>query len=447
MSFHRPISRRQALRGLGTAIALPFLEAMAPKLALAETGRQARPSRMAFFYVPNGVVMEDWTPKSVGANFTLPPTLEPLVAFRQELLVLSGLTLDKARAHGDGAGDHARAMAAFLTGRQPRKTHGADLRAGVTADQIAARTVGRQTRFPSLELGCDRGMQSGNCDSGYSCAYSANISWRSDSTPMAKEIDPRLLFDRLFSTGSKTETAESRSHRERKKKSILDFVADDAAKLRNRLGAKDQRKIDEYLTSIRELEERIAHANHEGGEAHGFAQPSGIPKSYQDHIRLLMDLMVLAFQGDLTRIVTFVLANEGSNRSYRMIGVPDGHHDLSHHGGKAEKKDKLRIINRFHISQLAYLLAKLKSQKEGEGTLLDQAMIVYGSGIGDGNRHNHDDLPILVAGGGGGTIKPGRHVAYPKETPLSNLHLSLLDRMGSTPESLGDSTGRLSGLS
>jgi Protein of unknown function (DUF1552) len=446
MSGKHRISRRTLLKGLGTAIALPMLEAMSPLEALG--GSPSGPRRLAFFYVPNGIHMEAWTPNSLGADFTTPSILEPLAPLRKDLLVLSGLTLDKARALGDGGGDHARAMSTFLTGRHPRKTHGADLRAGVTADQVAAQKVGGLTRFPSLELGCDRGMQSGSCDSGYSCAYSANISWQSDSTPMAKEIDPGLLFDRLFSNEFKDEPRESRLRRQLYEKSILDFVIEDAGHLRAQLGAHDRRKIDEYLTSIRELERRIERADRDAVASPALAKPpAGIPKNYEEHIRLLMDLLVVAFQGDLTRIATFVFANEGSNRNYRFIGVPEGHHELSHHAGKKDKQDKIRVINSFHVSQFAYFLGKLKSIKEGNGTLLDQAMIVYGSGIGDGNRHNHDELPILVAGRGGGTIHSGRHLRFPKETPLTNLHLSLLDRMGAPTPSFGDSTGRLLGWS
>jgi hypothetical protein len=446
MSGKQRITRRTLLKGLGTAIALPMLEVMSPMEALG--GVASRPKRLAFFYVPNGIHMPAWTPNSPGADFAIPSILEPLAPLRKDFLVLSGLTLDKARAHGDGGGDHARAMSTFLTGRHPRKTHGADLRAGVTADQVAAQQVGRLTRFPSLELGCDRGLQSGSCDSGYSCAYSANISWQSDSTPMAKEIDPRLLFERLFSNQFKDEPRESRLRRQLYEKSVLDFVIEDAGHLRAQLGAHDRHKIDEYLTSIRELERRIARADHDTAAAHAPAKPPvGIPKSYEEHIRLLMDLLVVAFQGDLTRIATFVFANEGSNRSYRFIGVPEGHHELSHHAGEKEKQEKIRLINRFHVSQFGYFVGKLKSIKEGNGTLLDQAMIVYGSGIGDGNRHNHDELPILVAGRAGGTIRPGRHIRFPKETPLTNLHLSLLDRMDAPTASFGDSTGRLPGLS
>jgi hypothetical protein len=445
MKKHLLISRRTALKGLGATVALPLLEAMLPEPVLGAAAAKP-PLRMAFFYVPNGMHMQDWTPKTEGADFEMPKTLEPLKPFQQELLVLSGLTLDKARANGDGPGDHARAMAAFLTGRQPRKTHGADIRAGVSVDQVAAQKVGRLTRFASLELGCEGGRNAGNCDSGYSCAYSANLSWRGESTPMAKEINPRLVFERLFAVeGKSTDPAQAR--RDQAKKSILDFVAEDARSLKAKLGATDQRKLDEYLGGVREIEQRIARARPEvDTKKAGMPAPAGIPKEYADHLKLMCDLLVLAFQGDLTRISTFVFANDGSNRSYRFMDVPEGHHDLSHHGRNADKQAKIQKINQFHISQVAYLLGKLKAIKEGGGTLLDNCMLVYGSGIGDGNRHNHDNLPILLMGKGGGTLKPGRHVRYPKETPLTNLYVSMLERMGSPVDALGDSTGRLTAL-
>jgi hypothetical protein len=441
------ISRRTVLRGLGTAIALPALEAMLPAVALAGAARKGPPRRMAFIYLPNGKHMPDWTPKALGKNFPIPAILEPLQPFKDDFMVLSGLTLDKARPNGDGAGDHARAMASFLTGCQARKTHGADIRIGVSVDQVAALRVGKDTRFPSLELGCEGGSQTGNCDSGYSCAYSSNISWRTASTPMAKEVNPRLVFERLFAGQPKDEADASRAKRERYRASILDFVAEDANRLRNRLGVTDQRKMDEYLSALREVEMRITRAGQvtEVGSAR-IARPTGIPKEYQEHMRLMCDLLVLAFQTDLTRIATFVFANDGSNRSYRFIDVPEGHHDLSHHGNDKKKQEKIRTINRFHISQLAYLLGKLKAVKEGNGSLLDQCMIVYGSGISDGNAHNHDELPILLAGKGGGTLTPGRHIRYPKNTPLTNLYLSMLDRMDCPTDRLGDSTGRLPSL-
>jgi hypothetical protein len=445
MTSRLRISRRAALKGLGVTVALPLLEAMLPAPVLGAAAPSA-PRRMAFLYVPNGVNMADWTPSAEGAAFELPATLKPLAPFKQDLLVLSGLTLDKARPNGDGPGDHARAMAAFLTGRQPRKTHGADIRVGVSVDQVAAQRVGNLTRFPSLEIGCEGGKNSGNCDSGYSCAYSANLSWRSDATPMAKEVNPRLLFERLFTMPGQGDA--QRARRDRYKLSILDFVAEDANQLKNRLGSTDQRKLEEYLTGVREIEQRLARLE-KPVEMEGvgkLTKPAGVPPDYREHIRVMADLMVLAFQGDLTRIATFVLANDGSNRSYRLIGVPEGHHDMSHHGGNKDKKAKVQKINQFHIEQFAYLLGRLKAVKEGNGTLLDSCMLVYGSGISDGNRHNHDDLPILLVGKGGGTLRPGRHVRYKKETPLMNLYVSMLDRIGAPVDSLGDSTGHLTSL-
>jgi hypothetical protein len=446
-SWH--ISRRTVLKGLGAAVALPFLEAMLPTLAVAAPAAAKKvPTRMAFFYVPNGVNMGEWTPTLTGAEFELPAVLEPLKTFQSDLLVLSGLTCDKARPHGDGPGDHARAMSAFLTGSQPRKTSGADIKAGISVDQIAAFKAGGDTRFGSLEIGCDRGLQSGNCDSGYSCAYSANLSWRSDSTPMPKEVDPKLLFERLFSSEVKGEVDANRAKRDRYNKSILDFVAEDALSLKAKLGPTDQRKLDEYFTTVRELELRIQRAATQGPEKPppGVTKPSGVPKDYQEHIRLLSDLLVLAFQGDLTRVATFVYANEGSNRSYKFMGVPDGHHDLSHHQGDKQKLAKISKINRFHLTQFAYLLEKLKGIPEGDGTLLDHCMLLYGSGNGDGNRHNHDDLPILLAGRAGGAFKAGRHVRYKRETPLTNLYLAMLEQVGAPTDAFGDSTGKLDDL-
>lgn len=434
------------LKGLGTVLALPLLDAMLPSLCLAGVGEAAKkaPKRMAFLYVPNGAHMQEWTPKSFGANFDLPPSLEVLKEHRNDINVLTGLTVDKARPHGDGPGDHARAMSAFLTGRQPRKTAGADIRAGISIDQLAANHLGKETQFPSLELGCDRGQNAGNCDSGYSCAYSANLSWKSESMPMAKEVNPRLVFERFFANAFKDEAAASKAKRNRYKLSVLDFVLEDATQLKMRLGANDHRKIEEYLSSIREIEVRLARAeNTTNPEAAKYPRPAGMPADYQEHIRLLADMMVLAFQTDMTRISTFVLANEGSNRSYRFLQVPEGHHDLSHHGGDKQKQKKIATINRFHLSQFDYLLTKLKSVREGSANLLDNSMVVYGSAIGDGNRHNHDELPILLAGKGGGGLKPGRHLKFPKDTPLTNLYLAMLDQAGIHEKSFGDSTGKL----
>jgi hypothetical protein len=443
-SWH--LSRRTLLKGMGVALALPLLEAMRPVLALAAPA-SSLPNRMAFLYVPNGIHIPDWTPATTGADFQLPWILEPLQPFKDDVLVLTGLTCDKARPHGDGGGDHARAMSAFLTGSQPRKTSGADIKVGVSVDQVAAQKIGQQTRFPSLEIGCDRGLQSGNCDTGYSCAYSANLSWRAEATPMPKEVNPKLVFERLFAGPLKEEADAGRAKRDRYNKSILDFVSEDAGQLRRSLGVNDQRKLDEYLNSVREVETRIELASRGPEEPPpGAVKPEGIPKDYEQHIRLLCDLLALAFQGDLTRVSTFVFANEGSNRSYKFIGVPEGHHDLSHHGGDRTRQEKLKKINRFHVARFGYLLGRLKGSREGGGTLLDNCMVVYGSGISDGDRHDHDDLPILLAGKGGRTIRPGRHVRHPGGTPLTNLYLSMLDRVGVRMDSFGDSTGRLPSL-
>jgi hypothetical protein len=369
--------------------------------------------------------------------------MEPLRDLKDKLLVLTGLTADKARPHGDGGGDHARAMAAFLTGAQPRKTDGNDIRAGISVDQVAASRLADQTRLPSLEIGADPSAMAGNCDSGYSCVYSSTISWRSATSPVPKLINPRLVFERLFGQGNDGD----RVRRERNRRSVLDFVREDSASLQPRLSTNDRRKLDEYFASVRDIEQRIERAARLPEPARPNLQlPTDVPKVYEEHLHILCDLLVLAFQADITRVCTFVFANEGSNRSYPFIGVPEGHHDLSHHQNDPAKLAKIATINRFHVSQLAYLLKKLQSLHEGDGTLLDHAMIVYGSGNSDGNRHNHDDLPILVAGGGAGTLKTGRHVKYARETPLNNLWLSLLDRMGSPVDLLGDSTGRLAQL-
>jgi hypothetical protein len=430
---------------MGVSVALPLLEAMTP--AHSQAAGVAGPTRAAFVYVPNGVHMPAWTPTTTGAGFDLPPILAPLEPVRDDVLVLSGLTLDRARAHGDGGGDHARAMAAFLTGTHPRKTNGAGLRAGVSVDQVAAARIGRATRFASLEIGCEGSKGDGACDHGYSCAYQTNLSWRGESTPAAKETDPRLVFERLFGGPDPAETDAARGRRERDRKSVLDFVAEDATRVRGTLGAADTRKLDEYMTGVREVERRIALAQPavEVGQKR-FVKPVGIPADFREHARLLCDLLVLAFRADLTRVATFVLANDGSNRSYPGIGVPEGHHDVSHHGGERAKQEKVRAINTFHVEQLAYLLGGLKAVADGGVTLLDRCLVLYGSGISDGHTHDHDDLPILLAGRANGAVKTGRHVRYPRETPLTNLHLSMLDRLGTPVDAFGDSTGRLGGL-
>ncbi len=444
------LPRRTFLRGLGAAVGLPFLEAMTPRAAAASASasgdRGTPPRRMAFLFIPNGANMADWTPEAEGSEFMLPAILEPLRARQQDLLVLSGLAHDKARPNGDGAGDHARSSATFLTAAQARKTDGADIRVGVSVDQVAAEQAGPETRLASLELGCDRSKLSGNCDSGYSCAYSFNISWKTPSTPLPPETNPRLVFERLYSAGEDQASAAARERRRRHERSILDCVREDASRLRGNLGATDRRKLDEYLTAVREMEQRLERSERFEAALPRGEKPAGIPDTYQAHVRLMLDLLVMAFQSDSTRISTMILAHDGSNRPYPFLGVSEGHHDLSHHGNDEEKKKKIARINRFHVEQFAYFLERLKATPEGSGSVLDHCMIVYGAAISDGNRHNHDNLPVLLAGGGGGTLQTGRHVRYPKNTPMANLFLSMLDRFGTPVERLGDSTGRLERL-
>lgn len=439
-----PISRRTVLRGLGISLALPWLDAMGPSRSWAVEGKASpAPNRLAVLYVPNGKNMADWTPATEGADFELPHILKPLAPVRNDLLVLTGLTADKARANGDGGGDHARALGAFLTGAQPRKTDGTDIRAGVSVDQVAASRIGEKTRLSSLEIGCEAGAMAGNCDSGYSCVYSSTMAWKSATQPLPKEVNPRLVFERLFSNTPSTE----RLARDKQRKSILDFVNEDARDLSGKLAKSDVRKLDEYFTAIRDIELRMERAAKlPEVKTPAYQVPAGPPGDYAEHIRIMCDLLVLAFQADVTRVCTFVFANEGSNKPYPFIGVSEGHHDLSHHGNDAKKKEKIRDINTFHVTQLAYLLQKLKSTPEGDGTLLDHCQIAYGSGNSDGNAHNHDNLPVLLAGRGGGTITTGRHIRYQNETPLANLWLSLLERMNVSVPFLGDSTGALDKL-
>ena len=450
------LNRRTLLRGVGTLMALPLLDAMAPVGAMAQTSaKAAKPLRAAFLFVPNGVNMEFWRPATAGADYVMPKTLAPLASLRKKINIMSGLTQHNAFALGDGGGDHARSAAAWLTGCHPTKTSGANIKVGVSADQIIAQKMGNKTRFPSLELGIERGGLAGDCDSGYSCAYSSTIAWRTENTPVAKEVNPRDVFERLFGTAGDGANAEARALREAEHKSILDFVLEDAAQLKRQLGSHDRQKLDEYFTGVREIERRLEFveqakaggANTEG--MNGLHVPVGIPADYAEHARLMGDMMVLAFQSDLTRACTYMFANEGSGHSYKNLGIAGGHHELSHHGKDPEKLAQLQKINQFHVEQVAYILHKMDSIKEGDGTLLDNTMLVYGGGISDGDRHNHDDLPIIMAGGAGAGIKTGRHIQYENNTPMSNLFLSMFDRMGIPAEtigSVGDSTGKLQQL-
>ena len=445
------LSRRTLLRGLGAAIALPVLDSMLATHSLSVAAEKAAaagksiPTRLAFVSQPNGVIQSAWFPKTPGEGFELVESLEALAPLKSDLIVISGLAQDNGRAKGDGPGDHARSAASLLTGAHPVKTAGANIKVGMSADQWVASKIGHLTRMPSLEVGIEPGRSSGNCDSGYSCAYSNTISWKSESTPMAKEINPRSVFERLF--GGEENNPEARAKRAAYRKSVLDVVAGDAAKLKDKLGQTDRQKLDEYFTSVREIETRIEQTETQAKNTRpDFEIPKGIPKDGREHLRLMYDLMTLAFRTDSTRVITCMAANEGSNKTYPSIGVNEGHHELSHHRNEADKMDKLKKIDKFQMEQFAYFLQQLKSVKEGEGTLLDHCLVMFGNGLGDGNAHSHHNLPIIVAGRGGGSVKPGRYLKLDNETPLNDLFLSLFDRMGAPADSFGDSKGRFNGL-
>jgi hypothetical protein len=394
---------------------------------------------MAFVYFPNGCNVEAWRPKPEGERWRPSPTLEPLAPLRDKVTVLRHLDHDKANANGDGGGDHARASASFLTGCQPYKTAGADIRVGPSVDQIAARELGHQTRLPSLELSTDPPRRSGHCDSGYSCAYQFNLSWINASTPAPAIRDPRLVFEKMFGSGNRKEDARRRAYR----KSILDFVNADARRMQARLGRDDRARMDEYLYAVREVEHNIEQAERFRSEVPEHLRPKGVPDAYSDHIRIMYDLMVLAFQSDTTRIATFLLAHDGSNRSFPEIGVPAGHHQISHHRNDPVKLEQIARIDRFYVEHFTAFLDKLQGIREGDATLLDRSMIVYGGGIADPNRHSHSDLPVLLAGRGNGTIRSGRLVEADPGTPMTNLYLSMLDRMGVKIDRIGDSSGRI----
>ena len=440
---HKHLPRRTFLRGLGATIALPLLDAMRP--ALARAGASKTPMRLAFTYVPNGVTLADWTPTGTGRSFALSRILKPLEPFRDDLMIVSGLAHKNGRALGDGPGDHARAAASYLTGVHPRKTAGADIRNGVSIDQVIAQHLAADTRFPSIELGCDDSRTVGNCDSGYSCAYTNSISWRSETMPMPPETNPRLVFERLFGADAGLDP-QTRARRMRSRRSILDLVQERTRALATEIGASDRRKIDEYLQSIRDVERQIERAERDQREFDpAMEKPSGIPIAYEEYARLMFDMQILAFQADLTRVSTMMMGREGSLRTYPEIGVPDPHHPLTHHGGKADWVAKVTKINEFHMALFSAVVAKMKETPDGDGTLLEHTTIVYGSGLADGDRHTHEDLPVLLVGRGAG-FGMGRHLVYAKETPMTNLYLTLADRMGVRPESIGDSTGRIEHL-
>ncbi|MBI4905942.1 MAG: DUF1552 domain-containing protein [Acidobacteria bacterium] len=443
----KSLPRRMFLRGMGTAVALPFLDAMAPAMSNSRvTGKP--PVRMAFVYVPNGIDMRNWTPAEDGPlPVELPRILKPLEPLRKDITVLSNLTHNNGRALLDGAGDHGRCCGAYLTGVQPRKTY-VDIKCGISMDQIVANSIGSQTRFPSLEVGMEDARQAGDCDSGYSCAYTNNLAWRSETQPLPPVLDPRAMFERLFGDGAEL-TPEQRARRTRFRRSILDFVSEDTKKLQGNLGPTDKRKLDEYLSSIREIERQLEKAEKDNAQINpGMSKPYGVPADFAEHFRLMTDMITVAFAADLTRVVTFLVTREGSSRAYREIGIPDGHHPLTHHMNKPDMMEKVAQINTYHTKQLSAWLQKLKGTKEGDGSVLDNSMIIYGAGLSDGNRHTHEDLPTLMIGRGGNNwIKSERRVTYRRETPMSNLFLTMMDRMGVKDiEHFGDASGRLNGL-
>ena len=433
------LSRRALLRGAaGAAVGLPFLDAMLPALAGAAAPAQAR--RVAVVYVPNGIIMNQWLPKTTGAGFEFTRVLKPLERFRDDIVVVSGLS-NRAASIAKGGGGHAKASGSFLSGAPPKYTAGADVRAGTTFDQIVARHFAAESRVPSLQLGCEDSRMIGNCDTGSSCAYTNSLSWKDPETPLAVEVNPRSVFERLFGTMDPSLDAATRARRSLYKKSILDLTRQDTQSLTGKLGSSDRRKLDEYLTSIREVETRIAKAEKDPEVPTG-EKPSGIPFEFREYVKLMFDLQVIAWQSDVTRVATMMIGREGSVRTYPEIGVPDPHHPLTHHRNHPDFIEKVTRINELHVELFSHFLEKLKSTADGDGTLLDHSTILYGGALSDGNGHSNDNLPLLVAGHAGG-LRGGLHVAAPPRTPVANLFVNMMDRVGVPTERFGDSTGRL----
>jgi hypothetical protein len=437
----KALPRRTFLRGIGATVALPLLDAMIPSMtALAQT--PARPvRRLGFVYIPMGSDIARWTPPLESGPLTeLSVTLSPLAPVMNHITVLSNMELRNAYP-----GTHATSNAAFLSAAKAKWTESSDYYLGTTVDQIAAQQMGQETQLPSLELAMDLMEVVGQCDNGYACVYQNNLSWSSPTTPLPCEAHPRVVFERLFGEGG---TSAQRRAALGKRASLLDWVREDIARLQNQLGAADRTKVNEYLDTVREVERRIEKAEAQTADnlLPDLDRPVGVPAAYGDHARLMFDLQALALQGDITRVITFQLARETSNRSYPEIGVADPHHPTSHHGGDPEKVAKIAKINQFHVSLFAYYLEKLNSIREGHGTLLDNSLVLYGSGMGNPNIHDHVKLPIVVAGGAAGKVKGGRHIKYAQTTPLANLHLTMLDAVGVRLDSFQDSTGKIDTL-
>ena len=438
------LPRRTFLRGVGAALALPFLDAMVP--ALSAAARTAGPvRRLGFVYVPNGVNWMRWTPEQAGAGFELSPSLLPLEPFRDRLVVVSELRSRPAEALGDGSGDHARSSGAWLTGVHPKKTEGGDYRAGKTVDQFAADELGVDTQFPSLQLAIDDVGMLGGCEPGYACAYQNTLSWRTPTTPMPMLTNPRVVFERLL--GGDARTPEERRALAQSQASILDSILQETHRLRRRLGGPDRLRLDGYLAGIRELEERIAKLEQQGDLALSPADlPAGIPDSFEEHVKLMFDLQVLAYQADLSRVITFLMSREAAQRTYGQLGIADPHHGLSHHAYDPVKLEKLAKIDTYHATLLGYYLDRLSAVEDGDGSLLDHALILYGSCMCDGQIHSHSKLPTLVAGRGNGRVRGGRHIVCAEDTPLANLQLSLLEKVDVQLDRFGDSTGRVAAL-
>jgi len=436
------LSRRHFFRGLGACIALPALASLTPRAAFARAGKA--PTRMAFVYVPNGAIPAAWWPAGDGGtDFALSPTLAPLEKVRNQLQIISGLQDLSADPGPDGAGDHARAGGTFLTGVRIKKTAGSDIHAGISIDQVVANQIGHLTRFASLELTCDAVRKSGDCDSGYACAYEYNMAWRSPNQPLAPEHNPRFVFERLFGAGAPRDRVANLKRRQQEQQSILDYVLADARTVNSQLDGRDKQKLDQYLTSVREIERRIENSERIPVKNPSIDAPAGVPDSYAEHVALMFDMLLLAFQTDATRVSTLILSREGSNRSFADIDIAAGHHDLTHHKNSPEIIEKVKLIDRWYVQRLAGFLEKMDQTEDVDGqSLLQHSMILYGSGNADGNRHTHDNLPIVVAGSGNGTFKPGQYVKA-KPAPITNLFLSMADGMGAKGvESHGDSTGR-----
>ncbi len=442
MVFKKSIPRRTFLRGAGTAVALPLLDAMFPAFGSAAQTASNTAKRLSFFTVPNGIIMEKWTPAGVGNGYALTPILEPLGAFKDDILVLSGLANNEARKlPGEIAGDHPRACSAYLTASHPKMTSGADIHCGVSVDQVAARELGKRTALASLEIGLESSDILGACESAYSCAYYFTMCWSNPVTPLPMENRPHAVFERLFGDSTDPDVRASRMEENR---SILDLVYQDLRRLMQSVGPSDGAKLDQYLDAVRSVERRIEVTEQQSPkELPSVEKPIGVPEAFSDYAKLMLDLQVLAFQGDITRVSSFMLGHEMSTRAYPELGFGDAHHALTHHQGDASKIAKVAQINIFHAQLFQYFLERMQSVTDGDGSLLDHSLLVYGSALGDGNMHLYKDLPVLLATGGGAGIQGGRHIKYPQDTPMANLYVTLLEKLGISVENFGDSTGRL----